>query len=58
MENSFFFLLIFRMTSETDVQSLQQKLKDLTKQIEEMESKLAKKDHECEIKNEEKVRYT
>ena len=45
------------MTSETDVQSLQQKLKDLTKQTEEMESKLAKKNHECEIKNEEKVRY-
>ena len=46
--------LIRQMTSETDVQSLQQKLKDLTKQTEEMESKLAKKNHECEIKNEEK----
>ncbi|CAG2205708.1 DAAM [Mytilus edulis] len=44
-----------QMTSETDLQSLQQKLKDLSKQNEEMESKLAKKDHECEIKNEEKA---
>ena len=43
------------MTSETDIQSLQQKLKDLSKQNEEMEGKLAKKEHECDIKNEEKV---
>ncbi|XP_076099910.1 disheveled-associated activator of morphogenesis 1-A-like [Mytilus galloprovincialis] len=47
--------IVRQMTSETDLQSLQQKLKDLSKQNEEMESKLAKKDHECEIKNEEKA---
>lgn len=46
--------LVRQMTSETDLQSLQQKLKDLSKQNEEMESKLAKKEHECDIKNEEK----
>ena len=43
------------MSSEYDVKTWQQKIRDMEKQIDDIQNKAAKKERECEIKEEENV---
>ena len=44
-----------RLTSETDIKSYQQKLREVEKSADELQSKLAKKEREAEARSQEKV---
>lgn len=44
------------MSSWEDVKSLQQKLREMEKGQEDLQSKVAKKERDCEMKEQEKVR--
>lgn len=44
------------MSSGEDVKSLQQKLREMEKSQEDLQSKVAKKERDCEMKEQEKVR--
>lgn len=44
------------MSSGEDVKSLQQKLREMEKGQEDLQSKVAKKERDCEMKEQEKVR--
>lgn len=48
--------LFYRMSSGEDVKSLQQKLREMEKSQEDLQSKVAKKERDCEMKEQEKVR--
>lgn len=48
--------LFYRMSSGEDVKSLQQKLREMEKGQEDLQSKVAKKERDCEMKEQEKVR--
>ena len=43
------------MSSGEDIKSLQQKLREMEKSQEELQSKVAKKERDCETKEQEKV---
>ena len=45
----------FRLTSETDIKSYQQKLREVEKANDELQSKLGKKEREAEARSQEKV---
>ena len=45
-----------RLQSETDIKVYQQKLREAEKLSDELNAKLAKKEHECETRLAEKVR--
>jgi dishevelled associated activator of morphogenesis len=47
--------LIHRMGSGEDIKSLQQKLREMEKNQEDLQNKVAKKERDCEIKEQEKV---
>ena len=51
-------MLVFscRLQSETDIKVYQQKLREAEKLSDELNAKLAKKEHECETRLAEKVR--
>jgi len=46
---------IFRLANDSTVKEFQQKIRDTQKENEELTSKLAKKERECEVKIEEQV---
>jgi dishevelled associated activator of morphogenesis len=48
----------YRLQSETDIKVYQQKLREAEKQAEEVTAKLAKKERECEARQEEKEEIT
>ena len=49
------FIYTFRLTSETDIKSYQQKLREIEKANDDLQSKLAKKEREAEARSQEKV---
>lgn len=46
------------MSSGEDVKSLQQKLREMEKGQEDLQSKVVKKERDCEMKEQEKVRIS
>ena len=44
-----------RLASDTATKEANQKIREVQKENDELASKLAKKEHECEVKAEEKV---
>ena len=49
------FLQFFRLANESAVKDIQQKLRDVQKENDEINSRLTKKERECDVKTEEKV---
>ena len=48
--------LTWRLANDSTVKEFQQKIRDAQKENEELTSKLAKKERECEVKTEEQVK--
>ncbi len=46
----------FRLANESEIKAVQTKMREIQKENDEVASKLAKKERECEAKAEEKVR--
>ena len=49
------FWQFFRLANESAVKDIQQKLRDVQKENDEINSRLTKKERECDVKTEEKV---
>lgn len=47
---------MLRLANDSTVKEFQQKIRDAQKENEELTSKLAKKERECEVKTEEQVK--
>ena len=47
--------MFFRLANESEIKAIHQKMREIQKENDEIASKLAKKEHECEVKAEEKV---
>ena len=50
--------LPFRLANENEIKEFQTKIREVQKENDELASKLAKKERECEVKDEEQVPFS
>ena len=52
------FSVHFRLANENEIKEFQTKIREVQKENDELASKLAKKERECEVKDEEQVPFS